>query len=177
MTKSLNDEFMQQVATEQAWKNLSEEFPWTESLLEKYFEKVDWKVISGNRNINWTIPMLQKFAKKIDWKVLSEHIDEDWFTEAHLEIFKDKWDWTEISSSDLLISSSLIDKYIDYVDWAVLIGEGHYYHNEIQNDLFDAIDFYEKYKEHIPMSKIQDSQLWNKIVENRAKQLKSEILS
>ena len=72
MTKSLNDEFMQQVATEQAWKNLSEEFPWTESLLEKYFEKVDWKVISGNRNINWTIPMLQKFAKKIDWKVLSE---------------------------------------------------------------------------------------------------------
>ena len=177
MTKTINDEFMQQVATEQAWKNLSEDLQWTESLLEKYSDKVDWKEISSNKPITWTIPMLQKFSKKIDWKALSECVDEDWFTEAHMEAFKDKWDWTEISSSDFLISSGLIDKYIDYVDWPVLIGEGRYYHSEIQSDIFDAIGFYEKYKEHIPMSRLQDSQLWKKIVELRYNQLKTMILS
>ena len=35
MAKLISDEFMQQVVTEQAWKNLSEEFTWTEALLEK----------------------------------------------------------------------------------------------------------------------------------------------
>ena len=40
-----------------------------------------------------------------------------------------------------------------------------------------ATAFYEKYKERIPMAKLQDSDLWKKIVEKRAKQLKSEILS
>ena len=81
---------MQQVATEQAWKNLSEDLKWTESLLEKYSDKVDWKEISSNKHITWTIPMLQKFSKKIDWKVLSECVDEDQFTEVHMETFKDK---------------------------------------------------------------------------------------
>lgn len=58
MAQEINDEFMQQVIIEQAWKSLSEEFGWTESLLEKYADKVDWKEISDNRNIVWTIPML-----------------------------------------------------------------------------------------------------------------------
>lgn len=177
MTKALNDEFMQQVATEQAWKELSEDFSWTESLLEKYSDKVDWKEISDNRSINWTIPMLQKFSKKLDWKVLSEHIDEDWFTEAHLEAFKDKWDWAEITSSELFLSTELLDKYINYVDWASLIGEGRYRSGITQGDSFDAIGFYEKYKEYIPMSRLQDSDLWRKIVEQRCRQLKSMILS
>ena len=49
--------------------------------MEKNCDKVDWKEISGNRNIIWTIPMLQKFSKKLDRKILSENIIEDWFTE------------------------------------------------------------------------------------------------
>jgi len=93
MTKSLNDEFMQHIATEQMWKELSVKFRWTEALLEKYADKVDWKEISCNHRIQWTIPMLQKFAKKLDWSSLSASADEDWFTEVHLETFKDKWDW------------------------------------------------------------------------------------
>ena len=64
MATTINDEFMQQIATEQAWKELSENFAWTETLLEKYCDKVDWEEISANTNIIWTIPMLQKFSKK-----------------------------------------------------------------------------------------------------------------
>lgn len=175
MAQEINDEFMQQVIIEQAWKSLSEEFGWTESLLEKYADKVDWKEISDNRNIVWTIPMLQKFSKKLDWKVLSGHADRDWLTEAHLEVLKDKWDWSELSS-EIKLTESEIDKFIDYIDWTELIGAGRSY---IAYDMydFDAVQFYEKYKQYIPMSKLQDSRLWEKIVEQKSKQLVVEILS
>ena len=59
MTATIKDDFMQRIATEEAWKSLSEDFAWTEALLEKNCDKVDWKEISGNRNIIWTIPMLK----------------------------------------------------------------------------------------------------------------------
>ena len=88
MEKTINDEFMQHVVAEQAWKKLSEDFAWTEALLAKYSENVDWKLISGNENINWSLMMLQKFSNRLDWKELSRHVDCDWFTEAHLEAFK-----------------------------------------------------------------------------------------
>ncbi len=41
MEKTINDEFMQHVVAEQAWKKLSEDFAWTEALLAKYSENVD----------------------------------------------------------------------------------------------------------------------------------------
>ena len=176
MTATIKDDFMQRIATEEAWKSLSENFAWTEALLEKNCEKVDWKEISGNRNITWTIPMLQKFSKKLDWKILSEYIDEDWFTEAHLEEFKEKWDWSKIPEARLDFCEELIDKYLDYWDWNALIGERNYSYLFRENKL-DAIEFYEKYKDRIPMAKLQDSDLWTKIIEERAGQLKSEILS
>ena len=62
MAKTINDEFMQQVVTEQAWKVLAEKYAWTEVLLEKCSDKLDWKLISTNRVIQWTIPMLTFFA-------------------------------------------------------------------------------------------------------------------
>lgn len=176
MVKMISDEFMQHVVTEQAWKNLSEEFRWTESLLEKYADKVDWKEISENRNIIWTIPMLQKFSKKLDWKKLSEHTDEEWFTDAHLEVFKDKWDWCAVVCN-YNFSEVLIDKYIDYIDWRALIGVGRCYGNFPFGDDDDPVAFYEKYKEHISMAELQDSELWRRLVRKREKQLLSEILS
>ena len=45
--------------------------------------------------------MLLKFSKKLDWKILSGNISEEWFTEAHLEEFKDKWDWSEVATTRL----------------------------------------------------------------------------
>ena len=64
-TKTLSNEFMQNIATEEAWKELSGKFNWSEVLLEKYQDNVDWDEISENRIIRWTIPMIQKFQKKI----------------------------------------------------------------------------------------------------------------
>ena len=176
MAKTINDEFMQQVATEQAWKKLTEDYAWTEALLEKYSDRLDWKLISSNRAIRWTVPMLKKFSSKLDWKELSRMIDNDWFTEAHLEAFKDKWDWAMLASNYLL-SDRLIDKYTDYIDWTAFIGAEGFYCGLPRDDSFDAISFYEKYKEHISMSTFHNSDLWDKIVEQRRKLLLAEILS
>ena len=178
MEKTINDEFMQHVAAEQVWKKLSEDFAWTEALLAKYSENVDWKLISDNENIYWSLMMLQKYSNRLDWKVLSRHVDCDWFTEAHLEAFKNKWDWTGLVCN-YKFSERLIDKYIDYVDWDEIIGvDRSYYGCQVCSDYnFDAISFYEKYKEHIPMSKFQGSALWGRIVEQKYRQIKEEIMS
>ena len=80
-TKVLNNEFMQNIATEEAWKELSSNFSWTEAMLEKYQDKVNWDEISENRNIRWTLPMIQKFQKKINWDRFSEYADENVLTE------------------------------------------------------------------------------------------------
>lgn len=37
MKVTIKDDFMQRIATEEAWKSLSEDFAWTEALLEKVF--------------------------------------------------------------------------------------------------------------------------------------------
>lgn len=175
MIKSLNDEFMQHIATEQMWKELSENFQWTEALLEKYADKVDWKEISCNHRIQWTIPMLQKFAKKLDWSSLSASADEDWFTEVHLETFKDKWDWEKISRY-VKFTTELIDKYIDYIKWSDLIGCSGY-PETFRNSDIDCIAFFEKYKQYIPMTQLQNSSLWKSIIEQMSKQMETELLS
>lgn len=118
--------------------------------------------------------MLQKFSKKLDWKVLSGHADRNWLTEAHLEVLKDKWDWSELSAG-IKLTEAEIDKFIDYIDWTELIGSSYIDYSDMYD--FDAVQFYEKCKKYIPMSKLQDSSLWEKVVEQKTKQLITEILS
>lgn len=37
MKVTIKDDFMQRIATEEAWKSLSEDFAWTEALLKKRY--------------------------------------------------------------------------------------------------------------------------------------------
>ena len=181
MAKTINDEFMQQVATEQAWKKLAKEYAWTEDLLEKYSDKLNWKLISKNKAIRWTIPMLKKFSRMLDWKELSElspFESHNWFTEAHIETFKDKWDWS-ILVTNYQWSEKLIDKYIDLSE---KLHKMNFDRNDTSDDNFllditDLNSFYNKYKEYIPVSSFQQSVLMDRIVEQRLKQLLAEILS
>lgn len=59
MATKLSDDFMQRIADEEVWKDLSSEVAWTEELLERYQDKVDWNEISENHHIMWTVPMLK----------------------------------------------------------------------------------------------------------------------
>lgn len=94
--KKLSNEFMEKILNDSAWKELSENFEWTEQMLDKHKNQVDWKLISQNSNIVWTPAMLEKF--------------------------KDYWDWSELSeNTSLEINYQLIDKFIDQWDWSELI--------------------------------------------------------
>ncbi len=98
-TKVLSNEFMQKIMNEEAWKELSNDFNWSEALLEKYQDKVNWDEISKNRSIRWTIPMIQKFKNRINWELFSEYIGEESPLENILETFKGKWNWHKLSSN------------------------------------------------------------------------------
>ena len=170
-TKVLSNEFMQNIATEEAWKELSGNFNWSETLLEKYQDKVNWDEISENRNIRWTTPMIQKFQKKINWDKFSDYADENMLTEGIIEAFKDKWNWRNLSNNgNVPMTFELLEKYADRWDWEQII-------DSYGQSVYDrrAIEFYEKFKDYIPVSKLQNTYLWRSIVEQRAKQLAEEI--
>ena len=171
---------MQNISVEEAWKEISGSFSWSETLLEKYQDKVDWEEISKNREIHWTIPMLRKFQKKINWDKLSEFIDSDGITENMIEAFKNQWNWHELSNN-ITFTHELLEKYADRWDWSVIIKGDYRFHRDYRhndNCIFEkGIDFFERYKEHIPISKLQESSLWEKIVKQQKNQLIEEIKS
>ena len=166
--KILSNDFMQRIADEGAWKELSNELCWTEALLEKYQDKIDWQEVSKNRNILWTVPMLKKFKHRINWDLLSRYAEENVLRENIIEIFKEKWNWGELSGNDY-INNQLLEKFADKWDWESVIDNYNLYSNA------SAIEFYERYKEHIPAAKLQGSLLWTRIVEQRKAQIISEI--
>ena len=168
-TKTLSNEFMQRIVDEGAWKILSFELSWTEQLLEKYEDKIDWNKLSENRDILWTIPMLQKFKYRINWDKLSAYANKSVITENCIEAFKDKWNWNELSNNRC-ITNELLDKFVDKWNWEALIDS---YFSLFSEE--SAIEFYEKYKDFIPAAKLQESYLWEKIKEQRAQQILSEI--
>ena len=168
----MNDDFMQRIVDEDAWKELSGELNWSESLLEKYKDKVDWMTISQNSQILWTISMLKKFQNRINWEILSRHADESVLTEQCIETFKDRWTWSNLTRNNI-VTPELLEKYADRWDWESVI-------DFYQSDLFSsgtAIAFYERYKEYIPADKLlRGSSLWDKIVEQRRLLIYAEIM-
>lgn len=165
-----NDEFMQEIITE-AWRKLSETFSWTETLLEKYQDKVDWYWISKNMNIHWTIPMTQKFKSCIDWNEFSSYATEETLIESVIATFKDKWNWQKLSKNpELILSYDLLDKFADFWDWEEIIERSY-------EDIFkeNGMESYERYKEHIPANFMRCSCLWFGIVYQVERQLIDEI--
>lgn len=102
MEQKTNDEFMRNILIEEAWKEVSNYFSWSEALLEKYKNRVDWDRISSNNNIRWTIPMIAKFSKYINWIIFSKNANEEVLTPEVIETFKDNWDWHALSGNQNL---------------------------------------------------------------------------
>ena len=171
-TKAFENSFMEKVMEDEAWKKLSEDFPWTEKMLEKYQDKVDWEEVSGNWHIIWTPSMLDKFKRRIDWSKLSGREEETLMATENIERFKDYWDWKELSNNDALEwSIPLIELFIDYWDWERLINS-----YKLSETMLDS-KFFERFKDHIPASKLQDSRLWDNMVEAKKKKVMAQIVS
>lgn len=139
---NLSDGLMAQMIEEEAWKSLSGDYPWNESLLEKYKDKVDWEVISSNYSIEWTISMLEKFKGRIDWTGLSGVSSENLLIPDVVERFKDCWDWKVLSGNNNLPIAT-IRKMADYIDWKELI-------NSRYNDEIFGMSFLKEFEDRIP---------------------------
>lgn len=167
--KKLSNEFMQHSAERAAWKEISTGYRLTEGMMEKYADKLDWKKVSENQQISWNIPMLEKFKKRIDWHRFSKYAPRGIITPSMVEAFKELWDWDELSeNNEFALTDELLMTYKDRLDWGKVIDR--YIGNSPYNNY--GITFYEKYKEYIPESKVQDSFLWRVIV----RQAKTQII-
>lgn len=162
----LNKNFVDEILEKLVWAEVSKRFTFDEQQLDRYMEDVDWKEISDNRDIRWTTALLGKFKNKIDWEILSSTYDRDntIFTEAHLEKFKDHWNWAELSRNTYIpFSVDLIDAFAQNWDWDTLI-------TNRSVEQFIDLEFLMKYKHYISAEK-----LWDSYVEIRKNKIIKEI--
>jgi hypothetical protein len=171
-TSKFNDDFFASVREMEVWKLLNEDgFAWTETLIDRYHDKIDWKCLSENGNVQWTASMLEKYKHKLDWKALSSGCCERRYSAANLRKFSSKWDWSELSSnSDVQWTMAKVEEFKDYIDWGKIIDMGWC------ENLY-TLEFFEKYKDWFPVSSLQQSSLWKSIMETYKDKLIEEILA
>lgn len=168
----LNKDLVSRMMDDAAWKELSKDFPWTEQLLEKYMNFVDWKEISRNCDVVWTKSLLLRCKCKLDWQVLTSNSSPLLFTEDNIETFKDYWDWNVLSDKSCIeMTDELLVKYADRWNWAYIIDR---FNDEAI--VFNE-DFLERSGEYILASDLSGSRLWDCIIEQHMKNIKKEILS
>lgn len=170
--KSSECNFMGKALLKEAWEKLSGDFTWTEKLLEKYSDRVDWKRVSGNYRIAWTVSMLDKFKNRIDWHELSGVRSETLLTMENLKRYETLWDWEELSHNDSLNwSFTLIDCFIDRWHWVYLI---HDY--TLDKSMLNS-KFFNKYQDYISAEELEDSNLWENMVQEEKRKLMVRIVS
>lgn len=168
-----SEQFLQESLEIDSWARLSEDsdFAWNENLLEKYKDKVDWDKISANSGILWTQSMLEKFYRKINWKELSGSDNKNLFSTPNLKKYADNWNWQEISkNSDIEWTLEKIEELKEFIDWKEFINK-HSLWCRREKSSYYSFDFFEKFREYIPATRIKDSALWDNLVEEKARKL------
>ncbi|MCL2727517.1 MAG: hypothetical protein FWD56_03950 [Bacteroidales bacterium] len=171
-TSKFNEEFFANVREMEIWKRLSNDsaIVWTETLIDRYQDKLDWKNLSENSSVHWTASMLEKYKNRLDWRELSGNGCFGLFSSENLRRFSSKWDWSALSSN-LTVGWTMekVEEFKDLIDWGKLI-------DCWQNNLF-TLEFFEKYKEYFPASSLQQSHLWSEILDIHKNKLIEQILA
>jgi hypothetical protein len=180
-SNKFNEDFFANVREMEIWKRLSEDrdFTWSETLIDRYQDKLDWKSLSENGNVQWTASMLEKYKHKIDWKALSAKNDysnqnlssRGCFSSENLRKFSSKWDWSALSAnSSVGWTMGKVEEFKDFIDWSGIIDLGW-------NERLYTLEFFEKYKDYFPVSSLQQSQMWSTIMDISKGKLIEEILA
>lgn len=163
-----SNDFLNSVLETEAWKELSQRESLSMDFLEKYADKLDWEEVSGNQNVLWTMDGIAKFANRIEWEEFSRTCSESLISETSLQKFDNRWDWKNLSNRDRLYNDwSLLEKFADKVNWGEVITNWN---------IERPIEFFTHFQQYIPMSKLQESRLWDSMVEIRAKMLYQDAL-
>lgn len=164
------NELVEEMMTAEAWTYLSENFKWTEALLEKCADKIDWEKLSGNGEMVWTQPILDKFKSKLCWNTLSENYNSDIFSDANLERYKNYWNWSILSENRRVeFTIETIEKFEDKWDWAKLIDA-----IDLSGEL--SIEILKRFISNIPVDKLMQSFLWNRSVWAKYDEITREIV-
>lgn len=168
MESITNNEFLNSVLESEAWKEVSSRELFSMEMIEKFADKLDWEEISGNQNILWTVDGISKYANKIHWDDFSNSCPDNIITETTLNKFSGKWDWKCLSNRDVLYNNwSLLEKFADKVNWGEIITNWN---------IEKPVEFFARFQQYIPMSKLQDSSLWRAMVEARSKKIMQEAI-
>lgn len=158
-----SNDFLNSVLEAEAWKEISQRESLSMDLLEKYADKVDWEEVSSKGNVMWTMDGIAKFANRIHWDDFSRRCPDSLISETSLQKFSNLWDWKQISNRDVVYNDwKLLEQFADKINWGEVITS---YHIE------KPLDFFVRFKQYIPMSKLQDSHLWNEMVVDRARNI------
>ena len=106
--------------------------------------------------------MLEKFKGRIDWTGLSGVCSENLLIPDVVERWK-------VLSGNNNLPIATIRKMADYIDWKELI-------NSRYNDEIFGMSFLKEFEDRIPASSLKDSRLWGKIVEEKEKKIRAEII-
>jgi hypothetical protein len=172
-TSKFNEDFFASVREIEVWKQLSGDssFAWSEKLIDRYQDKIDWKSLSENSYVQWTASMLEKYKNRLDWKALSTGSWMGLYSSANLKRFSSKWDWSALSSNSAVNwTMEKVEEFKDSIDWGEMINCRR------NNELF-TLDFFEKYKEYFPVSSLQQSRLWDAMLDIYKGKLIEEILA
>jgi hypothetical protein len=91
--------------------------PWSESLIERFIDKWDWRWLSKNISIPWSESLIERFKDKWDWRWLSINTALPW-SGSFVERYADKWHWAWLSSNaGLPWSENFILRYANKWDW------------------------------------------------------------
>ena len=163
-----SNDFLNSVLETEAWKEVSQSGSLSMTMIEKFADKLDWEEVSGNSNVIWTVEGINKFANRIHWDEFSRSCPENLLSESTLQKFASKWDWKALSNRDDIYNNwRLLEKFADKVNWGEVITNWH---------IEKPLEFFSRFQQYIPMSKFQDSSLWNAMVETRAKHLIQEAI-
>ncbi len=161
-----NNEFLNSVLEAEAWKEISDNESLSMDILDKYADKLDWEEISENRNIIWTLDGINKFANRLNWSDFSRYCADHIINEVTLQKFASRWDWKAISNRDCFYNDwTLLEKFADKADWSEVITNWN---------IEKPLEFFARFQQYIPMAKLQDSRIWNSMVEARAKRIMQE---
>jgi len=171
-TNKFNDDFFALVREAEIWKQLSGDsyFNWTESLIDRYQDKINWQFLSENSNVQWSASMLEKYKNKLDWRALSGNGSRGLFSSENLRKFSSRWDWAQLSSnSSVNWTKEKVEEFKERIDWGKLI--------DCYTDNLFSLEFFELYKDYFPVSLLQQSRLWDRVVEIYKERLVEEILA
>ncbi len=143
-----SNEFLNSVLETEAWKELSERESLSMDILEKFADKLDWE--------------------EIHWEEFSRSCPDNLISETSLHKFENRWDWKNLSNRDRIYNDwNLLEKFADKVNWGEVITNWN---------IEKPLEFFSRFQQYIPMSKLQESRLWDSLVEERAKKLYQEAI-